>query len=108
MEITIYEKEVSIVSERDRREFRRLQSVHLVNYTLIDDDGKEIGRGVSKSLDISSGGMRIEVGENIPLNTKVEIAVAIKDVVNHFKGEIVHMAPLDGQGKYGAGIKVVI
>lgn len=96
------------MSEVDRREFRRLQSVHLVNYTLIDDEGNEIGRGISKSLDISSGGMRIEIGENIPLNTKVEIDVAIKDVINHFKGEIVHMAPLNGGEKYGAGIKVIL
>ena len=105
--MSVYE-EGAIVAEEDRREFRRLHSVHLVDYTLIDNEGNEIGRGVSKSLDISNGGMRIEINKNIPLNTKIEIDVSIKDVINHFKGEVVHIVPLKDGEKYGAGIKVIL
>ena len=96
-------------NDDDRREYRRLNSVHLVKYVLRDSAGKEIDSGTSRSLDISTGGMRIEIDKNIPINSIIELDVSIRDEINRFKGEVIHVVPLeDGSNKYGAGIKVIL
>ncbi len=92
----------------DRRTYRRLESVHLVSYTLKDKEGNEFQKGVSCSMDISANGMRIEVQERIPLNTKIELEVSIMDEINSFKGEVVHVEALEGGKRFGAGIKIIV
>jgi len=92
----------------DRREYRRLDSVHLVSYVLKNSEGQEIKRGVSRSLDISTGGMRIEIDENVPVDTKIELSISIRDEINDFEGTVVYVSDL-GEGKgFGAGIKVTL
>lgn len=44
----------TLVSEK--RRFPRLDSVHLVSYTQLDEDQNTLDMGICKSLDLSLGG----------------------------------------------------
>lgn len=43
------------------REFRRFNSIHLVYFSLFDEDQKHCGEGVARTLNISEGGALIEI-----------------------------------------------
>lgn len=71
------------------REFRRFNSIHLVYYSLFDQDQKNCGEGVSRTLNISEGGALIEItGMPEDKVSVVKLEMALGDTLLRLQGRV--------------------
>ncbi len=87
---------------KDRQ--KRFESLNLVSFTHRSPDGKIDLEVVGRTLDLSIGGILLEISPEIPSeNTEVEVTLGIRDNVIQATGEIVHQRELEN-GHFGLGI----
>jgi c-di-GMP-binding flagellar brake protein YcgR len=87
----------------EKRRFPRLDSVHLVSYTQLDEDHNPVDMGICKSLDLSLGGVTIETHRTFPVNTGLEMVIAIEERLVRLRGRVVHQREV-GEGKHEIGV----
>jgi len=91
------------ISTPEKRRFPRLDSVHLVSYTQLDDEKNTLDMGICKSLDLSLGGVTIQTHRSFPVNALLEMVIAIEERLVRLKGRVVH-ARKAGKGKHEIGV----
>lgn len=83
---------------------RRLETLNLVSFTHKDPDGRVDLESVGRTLDLSEGGILLEISQPVPAgNTEVDVTLGIREHVINTLGEIVHQRELEN-GNYGIGI----
>lgn len=87
----------------EKRRFPRLDSVHLVSYTQLDEEQNTLDMGICKSLDLSLGGVTIQTHRAFPINALLEMVIAIEEKLVRLKGRVVH-AREAGKGKHEIGV----
>lgn len=71
------------------REFRRFNSIHLVYFSLFDEDQKHCGEGVARTLNISEGGALIEItGMPDDKISTVKLEMALGDTLLILQGRV--------------------
>ena len=86
--------------ERDKR----FETLNLVSLTHRDAEGRVDLEAVGRTLDLSEGGILLEVPEPVPAgNNEVWVTLGIRDHVFDALGEIVHQRQLEN-GNLGLGI----
>ena len=90
----------------DRRKFPRIKTRNLIAHLSFDDNGKKISQGLSKTLDISKGGMLLETPYPIPVARLSLMAVDKDSVLFEIKAELVYCKK-SAHGLYQAGIKFI-
>ena len=90
----------------DRRKFPRIKTRNLIAHLSVDDNGKMISQGLSKTLDISKGGMLLETPYPIPAARLSLMAVDKDSVLFEIKAELVYCKK-SARGLYQAGIKFI-
>lgn len=90
----------------DRRNFPRIKTRNLIAHLSVDDNGKKISQGLSKTLDISKGGMLLETPYPIPAARLSLMAVDKDSVLFEIKAELVYCKK-SAHGLYQAGIKFI-
>jgi len=71
------------------REFRRFNSIHLVYFSLFDEDQKHCGEGVARTLNISEGGALIELtGMPEDKISTVKMEMALGDTLLRLQGRV--------------------
>jgi len=93
-------------NKRNLRTDARVISLNLVSYTRHDDEGVLAEASMGRTLDISPGGIKLEVDHHIPLSSVIDLSVALRDDVISLKGRVVHLEELKN-GKVGMGIQFV-
>jgi hypothetical protein len=63
----------------------------LVYYTHYHPDAKKAFEGVAKAVDISEGGVRIEINHAMEVGTTLDLEIAIKNDILPAKGEVIHV-----------------
>jgi hypothetical protein len=66
--------------------------------------GELADEAIGKTINISEGGMLLEMVKPLPLLSKVALSVGLGDTVLHLKGEVVHLRKND-QGHIETGIE---
>ncbi len=91
----------------NKREFIRYNSLHLVYYSLFDQDMKNCGEGVGRTINISQGGALVELS-SLPLGefTTVVLELALRDSLIKFQGRVMFSKPLDPE-KMEVGVQFV-
>jgi|GEM_PF-988584 len=91
----------------NKREFVRYNSPHLVYYSLFDQAMTNCGEGVGKTINISEGGVLLELSTP-PLGefTTVVLELALRESLVKFQGRAVYANQLDGD-KMEVGIQFV-
>ena len=90
----------------ERRKFPRIKTRNLIAHLSVDDNGKMISQGLSKTLDISKGGMLLETPFPIP-DARLSLMAVDKDsVLFEIQAELVY-CKRTAQGMYQAGIKFI-
>ncbi len=75
---------------------KRLETLNIVSFSHVDAQGEHDLEGVGRTLDLSKGGILLEVTRPIPPEIqKVELALAIKNRVIVIKGEVLHQRKLE-------------
>jgi len=90
---------------RDRRNSTRIKISSSAIYTRFDNKGRACEQKASKSMDISSGGVRIKSDFPVDSGELLEITIALGPNMVSFKGRVVHANPSEGQG-FELGISI--
>lgn len=83
---------------------KRLETLNLVSLSHKDDNGEVDLELVGRTLDLSEGGILLEIHQPLPSeNRTVEVILGIRERVVQTVGEVVHQRELES-GTIGLGI----
>ena len=92
------------MAQGSKSRHKRLETLNLVSLSHKDDKGEVDLEVVGRTLDLSEGGILLEIHQPLPSkNRMVEVTLGIKEHVVQTRGEIVHQRELDN-GLIGLGI----
>ena len=93
------------MDETGRRRHERKESLNIIDYTVLDDNGEPVTRRMGRTLNVSEGGMLLET--HIPLKMKQEvlITVALEEDLVDVRGTVVHACVGAEKGFFCSGIQ---
>ncbi len=74
----------------EKRKFLRLDSLHLLDYRILDSDGNEQEYSMGRTLDVSINGIKMETVKAIPQGGQLIITLGIEDSLVDVSGDVVH------------------
>lgn len=74
----------------ENRHFKRKQSLHLLNYLVIDRDGVQTTHSMGRTLDVSENGLKLETTQQISKGDTLLITVGLEDDLVDLRGEVIH------------------
>ena len=89
------------MTKREQRKFIRYDSLHLLDYLVLDKDGNPGTYSMGRTIDVSIDGLKLETTLFKP-DTRLLITVGIEDDLVDLEGRTTHASPLDG--RYVSGI----
>jgi Tfp pilus assembly protein PilZ len=94
------------VNKDSRRAHERKDSLNLLDYVALGEDGNPIGRGVGRTLNVSEEGLFIET--HIPLSQQqtILLTVALEEDIVEIKGQVVH-TDKSNENRFTSGIKFI-
>ncbi|MFP4451745.1 MAG: PilZ domain-containing protein [Desulfobacterales bacterium] len=92
------------MDKQDKRRHQRYESINLLSYVCIDDEGKEWKQGMGRTLNINEIGTKLETHEPIETRYVVLLAIGIGDEVVDIKGSVVYCIRGES-GKFESGIE---
>ena len=94
------------MGESERRRYIRPESLNLLNYIIIDEQGREGEYSMGRTLNISIGGILMETHIPLPAGQQVKITIGLKDVLVDVTGRIIHSTG-DNDKMYRNGIEFI-
>ncbi len=83
---------------------KRLESLNLVSFSHLGTDGKPDLEGVGRTLDLSEGGILLEITSKIPSSEELlDVTIGIRQNIVKVHGRIVHQRPLPN-GNFALGV----
>jgi len=89
---------------KEKRIIPRVVSINLVSTERKDGAGQVLEAFMGRTLNISEGGILLEVSNSYPMSSEIEITIAMGDDLIRATGRVVHLRELAEQ-KVGVGIK---
>lgn len=77
-------------NQDERRRYSRLNSLYLISYVSKDADAQRHNLSMARTLDISKGGVRVEVYRDVPESSTMEMEIAIKENIYSVRGKVLH------------------
>ena len=74
----------------EKRKHQRVETVNLLSYIGLDENGKPLEQGVGKTLDISQGGLLMETQVPIMAKYVMLMSIDIKDELIKIKGQVAY------------------
>lgn len=90
------------MTKREQRKFIRYDSLHLLDYLVLDEDDKPGTYSMGRTIDVSVDGMKLETTTLFEANTRLLITVGIEDDLVDLEGRTTHVLPHDG--RYVSGV----
>lgn len=88
------------------RVYPRVNRLKLTAVELFDELGELAEETIGRTLNISEGGMLLEMVKPLPLLSKVALSVGLGDAVAHIEGEVVHLRKNE-EGRIETGIQFI-
>ncbi len=88
------------------RGYPRVRHILLTAYQRFDDTGNLEEGSLGRTLNISEGGIMLETASPLPLLSKVEISLALKEEIIEVQGMVVHLRVND-RDRIETGIKFI-
>ncbi len=88
----------------ERRTSPRINKVHLVQVSRFDEEGFRADLTTGRTLNISRGGVRLELHNSVPLRTVVSLNLMLGERIVDVTGTVVYLEVLDGE-RSGMGIE---
>ncbi|MDH3349709.1 MAG: PilZ domain-containing protein [Desulfobulbaceae bacterium] len=89
--------------EEDRRKKPRSNSLNLLDYIIVDEEGKSGSYSMGRTLNISDDGILMETNIELELGQLVLITLDLEEELVQVTGKIIHVG--GNTGAYQAGIK---
>jgi c-di-GMP-binding flagellar brake protein YcgR len=90
----------------DRRKYPRVNTTNLISHVTIDETGRWIFQGMSRTLDISRGGILLETAYPIESGCLSMMTVDMDNNLIEIKGKLIHCSKSDTT-MYHSGIKFI-
>lgn len=87
----------------EKRHFIRLDSLHLLDYLIIDQEGRQTTYSMGRTLDVSENGLKLETTQPIAQGDTLLITVGLEDDLIDLTGEIKHCE--ESSNRYITGIE---
>ena len=84
------------MKQREKRKFIRYDSLHLLDYLVLDEEGKPGIYSMGRTIDVSLDGLKLETTNPFPPNTRLLITVGIEDDLIDLEGQTTHAHPQTG------------
>lgn len=82
---------------RNHRKFIRYDALHLLDYVVLDEEGKEGDYSMGRTIDVSIDGIKLETVSPFKAGTRLLITVGLEDDLINLEGRVAHSAPRDGR-----------
>ena len=83
------------MSEEERRTSPRIDRINLVQVNRFDEEGFRADMATGRTINISKGGLRLELHHPLPLLSKVSLNLVLGDQILDFSGTVVYLESLD-------------
>lgn len=74
----------------EKRKFIRLDSIHLLDYLVVDPQGKQGRYSMGRTLDVSVNGLKLETIYPLSVNDNLEITVGVEEDLVDLLARITH------------------
>lgn len=95
------------MTPNEKRKFLRLDSLHLLDYQIVDENGYECDYSMARTLDVSINGIKIETLQEISLSSSLIITLGIEDTLIDIEGTPIYSEEVDGRFLSGVEFKKV-
>lgn len=89
----------------EKRKFIRLDSIHLLDYVVVDKSEERGQYSMGRTLDVSVNGLRMETVYPLSATDNLEITVGVEEDLVDLIGRITHTEPAGD--RYVSGIEFV-
>ena len=79
----------------NQRHFPRVRHLHLVEISQFDEAGFRADLATGRTLDLSYGGLRLELDHPLPLRSVVALTLALDKDLAQVRGKVVYLEQLD-------------
>jgi len=86
---------------KERRRYIRPESLNLLDYLIVDDQGRSGEYSMARTLNVSKGGILIETHTPLPQGLQVMITLGLRDQLIDVMGRIVHTVREAGWSQNG-------
>ena len=96
------------MQDSKRRKFERSNSLNLVDYILLGEDGSHLSRGMGRTRNVSEGGLLLETYHPLQDGQTVLITLGLKNDMVQLMGEVMHQQPpsqFSAETRHCAGVK---
>ncbi len=90
------------MKQKEQRKFIRYDSLHLLDYLVLDENGNPGTYSMGRTIDVSIDGIKLETANPFKNDTRLLITVGIEDDLVDLEGRITHVHSLDG--RYVSGV----
>jgi Tfp pilus assembly protein PilZ len=87
----------------ERRRFIRPEALNLLDYLVVDDQGRQGEYSMARTLNVSKGGILMETHRQLPKGQQVMITLGLKDQLIDVMGKIVYV--VGAAGRFHNGIE---
>jgi len=89
----------------NRRGSIRLKMIYPALYTRYDDQGRAYDRKMSRSMNVSLGGVKLQSSYPLDSGEVLNISMALRENLINFKGKVVYVTGSEDQG-FELGISI--
>jgi hypothetical protein len=93
------------MSHGEKRKFIRWDSLHLLDYIVIDQEGLEGRYSMGRALDVSVNGIRLETVYPLNATSTLEITVGVEEDLVDLKARITHTEQV--KDRYVSGLEFI-
>ncbi|MBV5316470.1 MAG: PilZ domain-containing protein [Desulfobulbaceae bacterium] len=87
----------------ERRHYIRPESLNLLDYLVVDEQGRQGNYSMARTLNVSKGGILMETHIQLPQGQQVMITLGLEDQLIDVMGRIVYTT--SSSGRYQNGIE---
>ncbi|MBN1484196.1 MAG: PilZ domain-containing protein [Chloroflexia bacterium] len=91
------------MSTIERRQYPRSQDWHLVSFTHYDEQGEVDDQGLARTLDMSRGGLLLEMTWALPLGSWLDLELQLQDEILCLQSQVSHVEERPN-GRFAVGV----
>ncbi len=90
---------------QELRKFIRYDSLHLLDYIVLDKEGETSTYSMGRTIDVSIDGIKLETSYPLSPDSRLLITVGLEDDLVDLEGRTTHGTPCDG--RYVSGVTFI-
>ena len=91
--------------QNEKRRFIRFDSLHLLDYLILDEKGQSGQYSMGRTIDVSVDGIKLETVYPLKENTRLMLTIGLGDDLIDLEGVTTHASPQNG--RFVSGVNFV-